>query len=211
VSTPTPGSTPAPVSPTAGSAVAPSAGSVAASGSAAATGSGSSVPQSVSAVPTTAPPGPLGPDAVTALQGALAAEQAAVWAYGLVAGYARDPALSPAENAARLAMIAQVRSGHLLRRDATTARLVQGGAAAPEPSAAYQVSVPLTDPASAFTLAQDIETDASAAWRVVIGSTDDAELRGFALSGLSEAAVRLAMWKQTVGTAPLTLAFPGQQ
>jgi hypothetical protein len=130
----------------------------------------------------------------------LSAEQAAVWAYGLVAAYARDQA----------AMIAQARSGHLLRRDATTARLIQGGAAAPEPAAAYQISVPVTDAASALALAQDIETDAAAAWRVVIGSTDDAELRGFALTGLSDAAVRLAMWKQVVGTVPSTVPFPGQ-
>ena len=190
--TPTPGPISAPASAPSDStdAVEPSAES----------GAGSPTAQSVSAAPTTAPPGPLGPDAVTALQGALAAEQAAVWAYGLVAAYARDQG----------DMIAQVRSGHLLRRDATTARLIQGAAAAPEPAAAYQVSVPVTDAASALTLAQDIETDAAAAWRVVIGSTDDAELRGFALSGLSEAAVRLAMWKQTVGTQPSTLAFPGQ-
>lgn len=162
--------------------------------------SGSPAPSSVVAVPTTAPAGPLAPDAQAALQAALAAEQAAVWAYGLVAAYARDQA----------AMIAQARSGHLLRRDATTARLIQGGAAAPEPAAAYQISVPVTDAASALALAQDIETDAAAAWRVVIGSTDDAELRGFALTGLSDAAVRLAMWKQVVGTVPSTVPFPGQ-
>lgn len=161
---------------------------------------GSSTLQSVSAAPTTAPPGPLGPDAVTALQGALSAEQAAVWAYGLVAAYARDQADA----------IAEVRSGHLLRRDATTARLIQGGATAPEPAAAYQVSVAVTDGASALVLAQDIETDAASAWRAVIGSTDDAELRGFALSGLSEAAVRLATWKQTIGVVPSTVPFPGQ-
>jgi len=192
MSTPTPGPISAPAS-------APFDSTDAAEPSAE-SGAGSSTAQSVSAAPTTTPPGPLGPDAVTALQGALAAEQAAVWAYGLVAAYARDQG----------DMISQVRSGHLLRRDATTARLIQGGAAAPEPAAAYQVSVPVTDAASALTLAQDIETDAAAAWRVVIGSTDDAELRGFALSGLSEAAVRLAMWKQTVGAQPSTLAFPGQ-
>jgi hypothetical protein len=58
-------------------------------------------------------------------------------------------------------------------------------------------------------LAQDIETDAAAAWRVVIGSTDDAELRGFALTGLSDAAVRLAMWKQVSGASPTTIPFPG--
>jgi hypothetical protein len=155
---------------------------------------------SVSAVPTTPPPGPLAPDATVALQAALAAEQAAVWAYGLVAAYARDQA----------DLIAQARSGHLLRRDATTARLVEGGASAPEPAAAYQVSVAVTDANTALQLAQDIETDAAAAWRVVIGSTDDAELRGFALTGLSEAAVRLALWKQVLGTTPMTLPFPGQ-
>lgn len=150
----------------------------------------------------TAPPtqaGPLAPDALAALQSALAAEQAAVWTYGLVAAYARD----------QTAMIAEARSGHLLRRDATTARLIQGGATAPEPAAAYQVSIAVTDQATALALAQDIETDAAAAWRVVIGSTDDAELRGFALAGLSDAAVRLAMWKQVAGAAPTTIPFPG--
>ncbi len=145
-------------------------------------------------------PGPLSPDSLAALQAALAAEQAAVWAYGLVAAYAPDQG----------PMVAEARSGHLLRRDATTARLVQGGAAAPEPAAAYQVSVTLTDAAAGLTLAQDVETDAAGAWRLVIGSTDDAELRGFALSGLSEAAVRLAMWKKAAGANPTTIAFPGQ-
>lgn len=160
-----------------------------------------SVPNApVSSVAPTTQPGPLSPDALAALQSALSAEQAAVWAYGLVAAYARDQA----------EMIAQARSGHLLRRDATTARLVQGGATPPEPAAAYQVSVPVTDAGSAIQLAQDIETDAAAAWRVVIGSTDDAELRGFALTGLSDAAVRLAMWKQAAGQNPTTLPFPGQ-
>lgn len=154
------------------------------------------------AAPTTTAvaPGPLSPDALAALQAALAAEQAAVWAYGLVAAYARDDA----------AMIADTRSGHLLRRDATAARLVQGGADAPEPAAAYQVSVNVKDVKSARQLAQDIESDAASAWRLVIGSTDDAELRGFALTGLSDAAVRLAMWKQVAGVKPFTNPFPGR-
>jgi len=174
-------------------------GTPSASGSTAPAGASGS-PSPVTAAPTTPPPGPLTPDALAALQSALSAEQAAVWAYGLVAAYARDQA----------AMVAEARSGHLLRRDATSARIVASGATAPEPAAAYQVSVAVTDPGSALMLAQDIETDAAAAWRVVIGSTDDAELRGFALSGLSDAAVRLAMWKQVVGTSPATVPFPGQ-
>lgn len=150
--------------------------------------------------PSAAQPGPLTADAIEALQSALTAEQAAVWAYGLVAAYARD----------QVEMITEARSGHLLRRDSTTARLIQGGATPPEPAAAYDVSVDVKDPASALQLAMDIETDAAAGWRVVIGSTDDPELRGFALAGLSDAAVRLAMWKQVAGVTPMTVPFAGQ-
>ncbi len=166
-----------------------------------ATSGGSGTGTSVSAAPvTSAAPGPLSPDAVTALQRALAAEQAAVWAYGLVAAYSRDDA----------AMITDARAGHLLRRDATAARLVAGGSEAPEPAPSYQVSVAVVDAPSARQLAQDIESDAAGAWRAVIGATDDAELRGFALLGLSDAAVRLAMWKQVSGVVPSTVPFPGQ-
>ncbi|WP_420122067.1 DUF4439 domain-containing protein [Nakamurella sp.] len=170
----------------------------------AASGSGSAPTSGSAAAPSTpistAPPGPLSPDAQAAMQSALTAEQAAVWAYALVAAHARDQS----------SMVADARSGHLLRRDATAARLTAAGAAAPEPAAAYQVAVDVQDQNSAWQLAQDIESDVAAAWRVVIGSTDDAEVRGFALTGLSEAAVRLAMWKQVAGIAPPTIAFPGQ-
>ena len=169
-----------------------------ASGSAEASAAASGAP--ATPAPSAAQPGPLSPDAVKALQSALGAEQAAVWAYGLVAAYARDQS----------DMITQARTGHLLRRDSTTARLIQGGATPPEPAAAYKVSVDVKDPASALKLAMDIETDAAAGWRLVIGSTDDAELRGFALAGLSDAAVRLAMWKKVAGVNPVTVPFPGQ-
>ena len=176
----------------------PSSGSGAAPGSAGASPSSSLSPLSTPV--STPPPGPLGPDAQTAMQAALVAEQAAVWAYALVAAHARDQS----------AMSADARSGPLLRRDATAARLTAAGASAPEPAAAYQVAVDVQDQNSAWQLAQDIESDVAAAWRVVIGSSDDAEVRGFALTGLSEAAVRLAMWKQIAGINPPTIAFPGQ-
>lgn len=153
--------------------------------------------------PTPTPPAPSGAldaEAATGLQAALAAEQAAVWAYGLVAAYDRDNAL----------VVQQMRSGHLLRRDATAARLVQGGAEAGVGAAAYLPPAPVTDAASARALAQAIETDCAAAWRALIGSTDDNELRGYALAGLSDAAVRLSEWKQLAQAAPFTIPFPGQ-
>ncbi len=197
MTTPTPAPTPATSAGPATSAAQPSGTAASPSGGASASTQSVAPFNSSSAA---AAPGPLSPDSLAAMQRALAAEQAAVWAYGLVAAYARDAA----------AMIADNRSGHLLRRDATAARLVQSGAEAPAPAPAYQESVNVVDVPSARQLAQDIETDAAAAWRLVIGSTDDPELRGFALTGLSDAAVRLAMWKRLAGITPVTLPFPGQ-
>lgn len=159
--------------------------------------SGGAVVQSPTGTPSSAP---LPAETVTALQTALSAEQAAVWAYGLVAAYDKDDA----------AMVEQNRSGHLLRRDATAARLVAGGASVTEPAPAYSTPVTPTDAGTARQLAQAIESDAAAGWRLVLGSTDDAELRGFALTGLSDAAVRLAMWKKVAGATPVTVPFPGQ-
>lgn len=163
-------------------------------------GAPASVPDAVQSPGTAPSTGPLPAETVSALQTALAAEQAAVWAYGLVAAYNRDDAQMVEEN----------RSGHLLRQDATAARLVAGGASVPEPAPAYSIPVQPTDVGSARQLAQAIESDAAAGWRLVLGSTDDQELRGFALTGLSDAAVRLALWKKVAGASPVTLPFPGQ-
>ncbi|GAA2001182.1 ferritin-like domain-containing protein [Nakamurella flavida] len=146
--------------------------------------------------------GPLGQDEIDALQGALGAEQAAVYSYGLVAAHPQD------QN--ELTTTLQILQGHRNRRDLTEERLTQGGATPVGNAAAYQPATPVTDVAGARVLAQDIEFDCAAAWRVVIGSTDQAELRGFALAGLSDAAVRLAQWKVLAGTVPSTVPFPGQ-
>ncbi|WP_420123043.1 hypothetical protein, partial [Nakamurella sp.] len=66
----------------------PSPASGATSTSTSTSGSGSASPLSTPI--STAPPGPLSPDAQAAMQSALVAEQAAVWAYALVAAHARD-------------------------------------------------------------------------------------------------------------------------
>ena len=144
--------------------------------------------------------GPLGQDEIDALQVALGAEQAAVYAYPLVTANDQDDK----------DVIAQIIQGHRTRRDQTEERLTQGGATPAQSAAAYQPATPVTDQGTARQLAQDIEFDCAAAWRVVIGSTDQAELRGFALAGLSDAAVRLAQWKVLAGVVPSTVPFPGQ-
>ena len=79
---------------------------------------------------------------------------------------------------------------------------------APEPAAAYQVPVTARTCRLGAAAGPGHRVGRAAAWRVVIGSTDDTELRSYALAGLSDAAVRLATWKQIAGVNPATVPFP---
>lgn len=153
------------------------------------------------AAASTAATGKLATDVAKALQVALAAEQAAVWAYDLVAAYDPDDA----------SIIATIRSGHLARRDATADLLVAGGAAAPVPAPGYSVPLAVTDPKTARALGAVIEGDCAAAWRGVIGETDSTSLRARALAGLSDSAVWLTTMKMAAKTLPATVAFPGER
>ena len=159
---------------------------------------------STSAAPATptapAKPIKLAADTAAALQAALAAEQVAVWGYDLVAGY--DPADAD--------LIATIRSGHLARAQATANLLVSGGSTAPSPAASYALPKPVTDAASARALAATIEGDCAAAWRGVIGATDNTTIRDAALAGLSDSAVWLTTLKLAAKTLPATVPFPGQ-
>jgi hypothetical protein len=135
------------------------------------------------------------------LQGALAAEHAAVWVYALVGAFVPD-ALSTRLNEAATA--------HQARRDATERILIAAGTAPVPPEPGYLTPQPVTDAASALRLAIIAETDAAAAWRSVVErSPADADLRGTALEALTEAAVRATRWRATAGAAPLTVPFPG--
>ena len=138
-------------------------------------------------------------DTLTALGAALAAENAAVWAYGVVAAYFNAPDL-----------MATIASGHLSRRDATSTLITQGGGKPITPSAAYALPVQVKDAATARQLATMLETDCAAAWRSVVGHTDRSDLRGYALSGLSDSAVWLTQIKQVGAVNPPTVPFPGQ-
>jgi hypothetical protein len=138
--------------------------------------------------------------AAAAIQVALASENSAVWAYSLVAAFDPDNADTAAD----------MRGAHMVRRDDASERLtvakVKPNAAAP----AYKLPKPVTDAKSARALAMTIESDNAAAWLGVVGSTDDSALRGYALAGLTDAAVRLTTWKKIAKITPLTLPFPGR-
>lgn len=141
----------------------------------------------------------LGADTITALQTALASEHAALWAYGLVAAY--DPAAA--------GTVTTMVTGHQGMRDTAANLIVSGGATPVGPDPAYTSPQPVSDPKSALTLALTIEGDCAAAWRAVIGSTDDPALRGIALSALTDSALRMVTWRKTGDLSPLTVPFPG--
>lgn len=168
-----------------------------------ATGAAGTGPTSSSARPVaTTPSAPikLTADTAKALQGALAAEQVAVWAYDLVAAY--DPADA--------ALIATIRDGHLARREATATLLVSGGSTAAPPAPSYTLPNPVADVTGARTLSATVENDCAAAWRAVIGATDNTALRNTALGGLSDAAVWSTRMKLAAKAKVVTVPFPGQ-
>lgn len=142
---------------------------------------------------------PLKKDEAAALQLALSAENAAIWAYALVAAVDRDEADT----------IAAMRAAHLVLRDAAASRLIDGRVAPAAPAPAYAAPA-VTDVASARKLAITIENDCAMAWHSVVGSTDRGELRAFAGTALAQAAVRVVQWKQLAKVNPLTTPFPGQ-
>jgi hypothetical protein len=148
---------------------------------------------------TTPPGGTLGADAIDALQTALAAEHAALWAYGLVAAYNTEAAST----------VTTMVVNHQGARDTAANLIVQGGATPVGPHPAYTSPHPVTDAASAMDLALTIESDCADAWRAVIGSTDDSTLRGTALSVLTDAAMRMVTWRTAGGDKTLTVPFPG--
>jgi hypothetical protein len=135
-----------------------------------------------------------------ALGTALAAEHAAVYAYGVLGarltGHARGDAVS-------------AEAAHRARRDALLLRLARRGAAAPVAAPAYALPFPVTDAASALRLAVLVEERAAAAWRAAVPATGR-EDRTTAVAALTDCAVRAARWRLLArpGT-PATVPFPG--
>ena len=140
-------------------------------------------------------------NAVDALQAALAAEHAAVWAYGVAGAFVADELAGKLNEAA---------TAHQARRDATERTLIDAHARPVPAEPGYLSPEPVTDAASALRLVITAETDAAAAWRSVVErSPADPRLRGAALDALIRAAVWATRWRAAVGTTPPTVPFPG--
>lgn len=152
-----------------------------------------------------------------ALNDALAAEHGAVYAYGVVAAFARAP---------RGDAVAAATAAHAARRDAATEALTADGATAVPSATGYALPVTVTDGVTALQLAVAVEDATAQAWRAVLersvaaaepggptGPVPDGrplDLRTTAVAALTDCAVRAAGWRVALGSVPATTAFPGQ-
>jgi hypothetical protein len=128
---------------------------------------------------------------------ALAAEEAAVYAYGVIGVRLANRGEQTEARAAE--------QSHRQRRDYLVGVVAS---AAPAP-AGYRLPFPVTDRASALKLAVQIEDGVAQAWRPVLPVTTEAD-RATALAALTDAAVRATRWRRLAAVSPVTMPFPGR-
>ena len=123
----------------------------------------------------------------------LAAEDAAVYAYGLV--------LSRADGSIRTAVRREL-AAHRARRDGAEELWPDS-----PPAPVGYLTGPDT-PTSPVLLAIRIESDCCEAWRAQVATAETAAMRRYAVEALTAAAIQLARWRTLVPGAPFE-ALPG--
>jgi Domain of unknown function (DUF4439) len=131
--------------------------------------------------------------AVSALQAALAAENAVVFGYGVAGAHLTGSSLTAAE---------QYWAGHRVARD-TLAAMISGLGATPVAAKAfYQLPFPVHDAATATALATYLEDGVTRSYLGLVAVSDQ-RLRHFGALATQSAAQRAAFWRGS------TQAFPG--
>ncbi|QFG27481.1 DUF4439 domain-containing protein [Actinomadura sp. WMMB 499] len=131
-----------------------------------------------------------------ALQGALAAEHAAVHGYGVLGGRLTGGLRATAKG---------IWEEHRSRRDALVSVMSADPVAA---APAYELPVQVTDARSAALLAAALERDLVPAY-VGLAGAPAPDLRVFAADGALRAAARAARWRDRGKAAAPADAFPG--
>ena len=131
--------------------------------------------------------------AVPALQAALAAEQAAVFGYGVAGAHLSGSKLAAAE---------QYWTGHNEARDALAAMISKLGASPVAAQAFYQLPFAAHDATSAMALAAYLEDGVTRAYLGIV-AVASARLRNFGAQAMQGPAARAAYWRGS------TEAFPG--
>jgi hypothetical protein len=142
---------------------------------------------------------------VEALQRALAAENEAVYGYGVLGPHLVGPDTA-------LAMTCEAAHGAL--RDATEAVLAARGTHPDAPLADYPAVYPVPDRPAAQRLALRLEGEAAAAWRAAFAAAAnaapvDADARDRSQEALTASALRGMRWRQAAGNTSPTVPFPG--
>jgi hypothetical protein len=130
---------------------------------------------------------------VAALQAALAAEDAAIFGYGVAGAYLSGSRKSAAE---------QDWTGHNEAHDTLTAMISALGAVPVAAQAFYQLPFAVHDAATAMTLAAYLEDGVTRAYLGLVAVSDQ-RLRMFGALAMQGSAERAAFWRGT------TEAFPG--
>ena len=131
--------------------------------------------------------------ALSALQAALAAENAAIFGYGAAGAHLTGSSLAAAE---------QDWTGHHEARDALAAMISRRGATPAAAQAFYQLPFRVHDAASARALAAHLEDGVTSAYLGLVAVSDQG-LRRFGALAMQAAARRAAFWRGR------TQAFPG--
>jgi hypothetical protein len=137
--------------------------------------------------------GPGSVSAVQALQAALAAEDAAIFGYGVTGAHLSGNRKSAAE---------QDWTGHNEARDTLTAMISALGATPGAGQAFYRLPFQVNDAASAAKLAAYLEEGVTRAYLGMVAVSDE-RLRTFGALAMQSSAERAAFWRGT------TEAFPG--
>jgi Domain of unknown function (DUF4439) len=131
--------------------------------------------------------------AVPALQAALAAENAAIFGYGVVGAYLTGRSQAAA---------GQDWTGHNQARDTLTAMISGLGAVPVAAQASYRLPFRVHDAASAMALTAYLEDGVTQAYLGLV-AVSDPRLRQFGAMAVQDAAQRAAFWRGS------TQAFPG--
>lgn len=134
-----------------------------------------------------------GQAAVAALQAALAAENAAVYGYGVAGAHLAGRAFSRAQ---------RDWDAHQAARDVLAGMIAARGAAPAAAAASYRLPFSVGDAKAAAGLAAYLEEQATSAYLGVVAIPDPA-LRAFGARSAAAAALRAAAWRRR------TVAFPG--
>jgi hypothetical protein len=135
-----------------------------------------------------------------ALRAALAAEQTAIWGYGVVGA-----ALGPAGREPAVA----AEAAHRDVRDRVNSLLAARSAAPVKEEGGYALPFPILSPVDAAALGAVLEDGVARAWVRVLGDAAQRTTRELAVGLLSAAEVRAVAWRTAAHKTPVTSALPG--